>query len=206
MTAAAERVMSELAEMGSATVHEAAPDCVSVLHGLSALDPASAVAGPARCVLGTPGDNLAVHHAVAESAPGEVLVVELGGFAGAGHWGEVLTAAAQARGVVGLVINGSVRDARATAARGFPVWHRGLCITSATKSAAPAPPPDELRLGPARVHAGDVVVADRDAVAFVPRAILQDVLGAARDRVRREQRIVAALGQGRTTLDLLGLP
>ena len=44
----------------------------------------------------------------------------------AGAWGEILTVAAQARGIAGLVIDGAVRDTSAIAPRGFPIFSRGV--------------------------------------------------------------------------------
>jgi hypothetical protein len=56
-------------------------------------------------VQGVGGDNLALHGAVVQATPGSVLVVDVGG-ASYGHWGEVLTVAAQHRGLTGLLIDG----------------------------------------------------------------------------------------------------
>src|ERR1035437_8624791 len=74
---------------------------------------------PVRC---TPGDNLAVHVGVARAAAGTALVVDVGDVPGRGYFGEVLTTAAQARGIVGLVIDGGVRDVAALRELGFPVF------------------------------------------------------------------------------------
>ena len=44
-----------------------------------------------------PGDNLMLHHAVASATPGVIIVACVGEYQRAGCWGEILTAAAQAR-------------------------------------------------------------------------------------------------------------
>ena len=62
---------------------------------------------------------------MAKASPGDVLVVDVGGLYEAGYWGEIMTVAAQARGIAGLVIDGSVRDADRIEALGFPVFARG---------------------------------------------------------------------------------
>ena len=61
----------------------------------------------------TPGDNLAVHVAVTRAPSGAALVVDVGDERELGYWGEVLTTAAEARGLAGLVIDGGVRDVTA---------------------------------------------------------------------------------------------
>lgn len=81
-----------------------------------------------------PGDNLMLHKAVTVARPGDVLVATVGSFVRAGAWGEVLTVAAQARGIGGLVIDGAARDVEAIAQLGFPVFSRALAIGSCTKS------------------------------------------------------------------------
>lgn len=195
---------SELASYGSSTVYEAAGGSGAILVPLTPLDPAATVAGRARLVACPPGDNLPLHRAVAASEPGDVLVADAGGHERAGHWGEVLTVAAQARGVAGLVIDGSVRDAEPIVARGFPVFHRGLCLVTATKEAPEAPPPEELELGGCTVRAGDWVVGDRDGVVVVPAARLAEVLAGARERTAKEAETMRALAAGATTLELYG--
>jgi 4-hydroxy-4-methyl-2-oxoglutarate aldolase len=55
------------------------------------------------------------------------------------------------------------------------------------------------------VEAGDWLVGDGDGVVVVPAAAVEDVLRAGRARADKEDAMFAALRQGRTTLDLLGL-
>ena len=62
------------------------------------------------------------HAAVAEAPPGSVLVVDAHQLSELGYWGEVLTTAARARGVVGLVIDGGVRDVAALERHRFGVF------------------------------------------------------------------------------------
>ena len=54
-----------------------------------------------------PADNLMLHTAIAIAQPGDVIVADVGGLLDAGYWGEITTVAAQAKGVVGLVIAGA---------------------------------------------------------------------------------------------------
>ncbi len=95
--------------------------------------PGAALAAPAYPVGCTPGDNLAVHVAVTRAPAGSVLVVDVGDVHHRGYWGEVLTTAAQARGLAGLVIDGGVRDVGALERLGFPVFSDGIVLPGATK-------------------------------------------------------------------------
>src|SRR5919197_5356884 len=97
-----------LTDFDTGTLYEAAGEG-AFAPGLHALSGEARVAGPALTVACPPGDNLAVHLAVAQAREGEVLVVQTHDWT-RGVWGEVLTVAAMARGVRALVIDGSVRD------------------------------------------------------------------------------------------------
>ena len=93
----------------------------------------AALAGPAYPVGCTPGDNLAVHVAITAAPAGSVLVVEVGPVPDRGYWGEVLTTAAQVAGLVGLVIDGGVRDVAALEAHRFPVFSSAIALAGASK-------------------------------------------------------------------------
>ena len=198
-----ESTLEELCSLGSATVYEAGGRA-KALAGFVAVDPSLAVAGPARLVVSPPGDNLAIHRAIAGASKGDVLVVDVAGCTSAGHWGEITTVAAQARGIAGLVINGTVRDSRAILARAFPVFHRGLCILAATKVAPPRAAPNTIDFDGCTIRAGDLVVADVDGIAIVEAGRVEEVLEAARRRAADEDETMKRLNAGATTLEIFG--
>jgi 4-hydroxy-4-methyl-2-oxoglutarate aldolase len=162
------------------------------------------VAGPAVPVRCTPGDNLPIHVGVTVAPPGSVLVVDVGEERELGFWGEVLTTAAQARGIAGLVIDGCVRDVDALAAHGFPVFSSGVALTGATKE-MPGSVNREIVAGDVEVEAGDWIVGDVDGVIVVPHADVDAVLAAADARTKKEAGLFDALEAGHTTIELLGL-
>ena len=193
---------SELLALGSATVGESGGHPMrsrikAVWHGARLAAPAF----PVRC---SPGDNLALHVAVAGAPEGSVLVVDVGDEEEFGYWGEVLTTAAEARGLAGLVIDGGVRDSAALEAHGFPVFSTTIALRGASKnhSGTVGLPVD---VGGVRVEAGDWLVGDGDGVAVVSAAAVEDVLRVARARADKEDAMFIALRAGRTTLELLGL-
>src|SRR3954468_636965 len=100
---------------------------------IRAVWPGATVAAPAYTVRCAPADNLAVHLAVTLAPAGSVLVVDASHQPERGYWGEVLTTAAETRGLVGLVIDGCVRDSAALHAHGFPVFSAGLALRGASK-------------------------------------------------------------------------
>jgi 4-hydroxy-4-methyl-2-oxoglutarate aldolase len=196
--------LAALRNLGSATVYEAQGAFGALDSGIKPLDPCSRLAAPAFTVDMRPADNLMLHHALLKARPGEVLVVDAKAFVEAGPWGDVLTAMAQKIGIAGLVINGAVRDAQAIVDAGFPVWCRGLSIKGTGKN-QPGRVNVPITIGDVVIHAGDVVVADRDGIAVVPADRIDAVLAAALDREQKESRMREAIAQGATTADLLGL-
>lgn len=161
----------------------------------------SAPALPVRC---TPGDNLAIHVAITRASAGSALVVAVGDERELGYWGEVLTTAAEARGLAGLVIDGCVRDVAALAEHRLPVFASGIALRGTTKERA-GTIGQVVSVGEVEVGEGDWVVGDADGVTVVPADTLADVLAAAQSRAERERGLFAALRDGATTVELLGL-
>lgn len=195
---------AELIALGAATLHEAQGQSGALDPVIKPLDPSMRLAGPAFTVAARPGDNLIVHQALLNAMPGDVLVVDAGGYLGAGLWGDILTEAARHRGLAGVVLDGAARDADAIAALGFPVFARGLSIGGTLKH-QPGRIGVPVHCGGVQVFPGDMVVGDRDGVVAVPAGQFSGVLDAARERDRREQAYREQIRAGRTTVDLFGL-
>ncbi len=150
------------------------------------------------------GDNLAIHAALTRAQPGYVLVVETGHPKERGYWGEILTTAAKAAGVVGLVIDGGVRDTASFERQGFPVFASAIALKGTTKS-LPGSVGHSIIIAGVEVAAGDWVIGDADGVAVVHSAQIETVRGAAEARVRKEARFLDELRAGATTLQLMGV-
>lgn len=195
-------VRDQLLGLGSATVAESGG---TPLHPrIKPAWPGARLAAPVYTATCPPGDNLAIHVAVAEAPAGTALVVDAHDQPERGYWGEVLTTAAEARGLVGLVIDGGVRDVSAVAAHGFPIFSALVALPGASKLGG-GTVGGSIRVAGAEVSAGDWVVGDTDGVAVVAHRDLDAVLAAAWSRADKEAAMFDRLRQGSTTLDLLGL-
>jgi 4-hydroxy-4-methyl-2-oxoglutarate aldolase len=165
--------------------------------------PGALLAAPAYAVTCAPADNLAVHAAVVAAPSGSALVVAVDP-PERGYWGEVLTTAAQARGLRGLVIDGGVRDIAALEAHGFPVFSALVALRGAAKVSG-GEIGGTAQVGDVAVATGDWVVGDRDGITVVPAAELGDVIERGRARAEKENVMFSKLRDGATTIDLLGL-
>ncbi|WFU92190.1 dimethylmenaquinone methyltransferase (plasmid) [Rhizobium sp. CC1099] len=189
--------------LGTSTLFEASGLPCSVDPAIRPVWNGAAVAAPIYPLACAPGDNLAIHIAMERAPRGSVLVVATGNYI-AGYWGEVLTVAAEAVGIAGLVIDGGVRDVAALAARRFPVFSRGISMRGTIKAGVPsvgAP----LLFGGVAAAAGDFLVADDDGVLILPRKEVERTLSYGEVRAAKERSMMEKLAAGETTLELMGL-
>jgi 4-hydroxy-4-methyl-2-oxoglutarate aldolase len=193
-----------LRELGSATLHEAQSQTGALASAIKPLDPMRRLAGPAMTVDAKPGDNLVIHHALAFARPGDVLVVDAKGYTEAGPWGDILTLAAQKIGIVGLIIDGAVRDSDSILAMGFPVFSRGLSIC-ATQKNQPGQVNVPIICGGVAISPGDWIMGDRDGVVVIPRRNVLAVIAAAQEREAAETVLREGIEAGKSTIELLGL-
>ncbi|NWB99814.1 dimethylmenaquinone methyltransferase [Pseudomonas gingeri] len=189
--------------LGSSTLYEASHLPCAVDSAIRPIWDGAFIAAPAYPLECSPGDNLALHLAMERVPRGSVLVVGTGSFI-AGYWGEVLTVAAEAAGVVGLIIDGGVRDIAAMKKRQFPVFARGISVKGTVKASAPSVG-QPFNFNGALVALGDLVVADDDGVIIIPKADAARTLAEGEARASKEAQMMQALTDGRTTLELMNL-
>ena len=190
----------------SATVHEAAGRTGALPSEIKPVGGLMRLMAPAFTVQTVPGDNVWLHRAVYAAKPGEALVVATSDGLEYGYWGEVLTVAAMARNLAGLVIHGGVRDATRLAGLGWPVFASRLCIRGTTKD-----PRDQggvggpIMIGDVQISPGDIIVGDADGVVSIDAGRARDVLEKSQQREAAEARIMDRLRNGESTLEIYNL-
>lgn len=173
-------------------------------HEIKPIQPNMKVVGPVFTVFCHVGDNLMLHKALELAEKGDVLVVNAGGYKEAGGmWGEIMTLAAKARGVAGLVIDGAVRDIAAIRELGFPVFARAVSPGGTVKESLGFINKPVL-CGGLIVNPGDIVVGDDDGVVVVPRNIAEDAADKAEAREKREEEVKKLIQQGKSTMEIYG--
>ena len=197
-------VYAELAELGSATVHEAAGRSQVVDLDLVQIVPGSRAAGPARTVRCGQDDNLMVHAAVAEAREGEVLVLTMPEPRAVALVGDLLATQMQSRGVAAALVDAAVRDVEELRELGLPIWARWVRVRGADKK-VPGTIGEPVVVGGAEICPSDAVVLDADGAVVVSHERVEEVLAAARDRAEREVEKRAKLKAGALSYDLDGL-
>ncbi|WP_416974759.1 4-carboxy-4-hydroxy-2-oxoadipate aldolase/oxaloacetate decarboxylase [Streptomyces sp. 4F14] len=193
-----------LARFGVATVGEAMGRTGLLGTGIRPVQQGVRVAGTAVTVLSWPGDNLMIHAAVEQCAPGDLLVVTTTSPCTDGLFGELFATALQRRGVRGLVSNAGIRDTRELRAMGFPAWARAVSAQGSVKATGGSVNVPVAVDGQV-IHPGDVILADDDGVVVVPRRRAREVVAASEAREEKEARTRAAFLDGQLGLDRYGL-
>jgi len=193
-----------LAELGVATVHEAAGRTGVIDVPLTQVVAGSRVAGPARIALCAAGDNSMVHAVIAHALPGDVLVLTSREPAPVALVGELLATQAQAQGVAGILVDGAVRDLDELVAIGLPIWTRFVRARGATKGVV-----GELdvpvTIGGTEIKPGDLVVMDCDGAMALASAQVEEVLPLALERAERERVMRLRYAAGELSYNVNGL-
>lgn len=100
-------------------------------------------------------DNLMVHKALQMVQAGDVMVIDVEGDTGCAVIGEILMSVAKSRGVLGIVVDGAVRDVDAFDANSFPCWAKGVNLRGPLKE-GPGSINVPISIGGMIVHPGDI--------------------------------------------------
>ena len=164
-----------------------------------AMIPDVRMAGPAFTVVAE-DDHLPVLTAVAEAAPGDVLVLATGGGTRA-VFGELFATEARRRGLAGIVADGPCRDLRGLRQIGLPVFARGTTPRSGT-TVSRSRPGATVRCGGVEIAPGDLVFGDDDGVLVAAPERIARALEAAEAIARAERAILAGQARGEALRDL----
>ena len=196
--------VDELAGFGVATVHEALGRVGYLGPELRPIQQGARIAGSVVTALCWPGDNLMIHAAVEQCAPGDILVVTTESPNSDGLFGELLATSLASRGVRGLVIGTGVRDTAELREMGFPVWSRHVSAQGSVKATAGAVNIPVV-VGGQTVYPGSVILADDDGVMTLPARDLPRAIEASEAREAKEQATREALAGGQLGLDRYNL-
>jgi 4-hydroxy-4-methyl-2-oxoglutarate aldolase len=190
--------VKRLGLLGTSTVHEAYGRFGLMKPYLRPVWAGAEAAGTAVTVLVHPGDNWMIHVAVEQCKPGDILVVGCSADNSDGMFGDLLATSLMARGVVGLVIDAGVRDAKSLREMGFPVWSKAISAKGTVKATLGTVNVPVVCAG-VNVMPGDAVVADDDGVVVVSRKHVADVVAKGEKRAgdedgKRKQLAAGALG------------
>jgi 4-hydroxy-4-methyl-2-oxoglutarate aldolase len=166
---------------------------------IRAMIPDVRMAGPAFTVVAE-HDILPVMSALAEAAPGDVVVIATAAGSPA-VFGELFATEALRRGLAGIVADGPCRDLRGLRQIGLPVFARGTTPRAGAALSRRALGAT-LRCGDVDVSPGDIVFGDDDGLLIAAPERIAAALERAETIGRSERAILAAQGRGESLHDL----
>jgi regulator of RNase E activity RraA len=163
------------------------------------------VLGPAVTVLTRPGDALYVAHAADVAQPGDVIVIDAGGFDDLAVIGDrIAYYMMRIRELGGVVVNGAIRDLAGIRNLGFPTFANGVAARL-QGSSGPGAINIPIVCGGVLVNPGDIVVGDDDGVVIVPREDAQRTLDLSDEHLAGELARLDQVNAGMSLTEVQGL-
>ncbi len=134
--------------------------------------------------------------------PGDV-VVHSTDYAGTNApWGELMSTVAKRNGAAGCICDSQVRDCQMIIQIGFSVFYQGIRPLDSMGRGRVMAYDVPVKCGEVLVRPGELVFADFDGVVVVPKAVEDEVLRLAEEKVGRENDSRHELLKGRSLRDV----
>jgi 4-hydroxy-4-methyl-2-oxoglutarate aldolase len=166
------------------------------------------VAGRAFTIAATASDEIVENPyehelaAVDATPPGAVVVLATGGCLDVAVWGELLTTRMLARGGVGVVTDGGIRDVAGIRRLGVPSFAAAITPRDSFGRALVTGWGEPVTCAGVDVSPGDLVRGDEDGVVVVPQALGPQALAAAEEKLGLERIVQDGLARGESAAEL----
>jgi regulator of RNase E activity RraA len=155
-----------------------------------------AICGNAVTVKVRPGDNLLIHKALQMLQPGDVLVVDGGGDISRALFGEIMMTVAKAKGAIGGVFDGAIRDVDTFEKHQFPCYARGINLRGPYKD-GPGSINTPVSIGGMVVNPGDVILGDCDGIISLSPAYVMIAAKLGKEKEGIERKTIKSILDGR---------
>lgn len=155
-----------------------------------------AICGNAVTVKVRPGDNLLIHKALQMLQPGDVLVVDGGGDISRALFGEIMMTVAKAKGAIGGVFDGAIRDVDTFEKHQFPCYARGINLRGPYKD-GPGSINTPVSIGGMVVNPGDVILGDCDGIISLSPADAMIAAKLGKEKEGIERKTIKSILDGR---------
>jgi regulator of RNase E activity RraA len=160
--------IAQLARFPAALIGDAQHRMGVMTGDIRLVTPGLKLAGTVLPVHAREGDNLAIHRAVDDAQPGDVLVINANGDTSRAVFGDILGEICVAKGIAGVIIDGATRDVDELTAMKLPVFATAVTPAGPWKN-GPGTVGYPVACGHVVCHPGDAIFGDGDGVVVVAR-------------------------------------
>ena len=141
------------------------------------------------------------HRSALESIePGEIMLIDARGCLESAVVGDIFTRRVQARGGLGIVIDGVCRDITAIREVGLPLYARGVHGQGIDRRLMSVGSQEPVQIAEVAVMPGDIVLGDGDGVVVIPPHAVDEVIAEASTHEELEVWIREEISAGRGSL------
>lgn len=154
---------------------------------------------PAREDITTPDSYASINNlsvGIEDVPAGSVAVIDARGDRTCGVLGDIIAARMKAIGIVGVIVDGMIRDAIGVRKIGLPIWAIGYAAPTTMVGLQYAGAGGTIGCAGVLVEPGDIIVADEEAVLAVPRKAVATIFGKLRDQIVYEEFVLSRIAQG----------
>lgn len=154
---------------------------------------------PAREDITTPDSYASINNlsvGIEDVPAGSVAVIDARGDRTCGVLGDIIAARMKAIGIVGVIVDGMIRDAVGVRKIGLPIWAIGYAAPTTMVGLQYAGAGGTIGCAGVLVEPGDIIVADEEAVLAVPRKAVATIFGKLRDQIVYEEFVLSRIAQG----------
>lgn len=187
-----------LSAFDTPTISDALNRLYALDSGIQCVTEADRMCGVVCTVHVYPGDNLMVHKALDVAEPGDIVVINAHGAAGAAInavLGDMICTKAHHRGIAGFIVDGLVRDLPGILEMGMPVFARGTTAIGPLHR-GPGEINFPIACGGVVVNPGDVAVTDRAGIVVVPQPFVAELVERLEQRTERSRAYKEAVARG----------
>jgi len=143
-----------------------------------------------------------IRAAIEAMPPDRIVVIDSHGEQGCATLGDILVGRLKARGALGVVSDGPMRDVADIRKVGLPVYCSGAAAPPSITGLLFVGWEQPIGCGGAAVYPGDVIVGDEDGVVVVPRALAAEVARDAPEQERFERFAQREVAKGASVIGL----
>jgi 3-hexulose-6-phosphate synthase/6-phospho-3-hexuloisomerase len=162
------------------------------------------IVGKAVTVQTFSGDWAKPVEAIDIAKPGEIIVINNGRGTHVAPWGELATLSCVKRGIIGVVIDGAVRDVDDIRAMKFPLFARAI-VPNAGEPKGMGEINAEIQCCGQFVRPGDWIVGDESGVVVIPAERAYEIARRALEVRKNEERIREEIQRGSTLAEVAHL-